>query len=458
MIELGVIDLSAEGRRGVAALIEKWSWGSPDNRVSVPQISVSLLSPEEVRFNGSLDAYVIGPDLIGCDAAFVSTLRQQLPEKVLLCVLDSRSYSFSVVEQLGRLGVDDVLMDSATSDEFFRRLVLLQRRMSSKKRGVVTIVSGARGGVGVTFVAASVGEGLIDSGRRVCLVDCDVTSQDLTRFLGVSPYVNEPLRVLLDQQRVVTSESVLECVRSVWSDEPLLHCVSPAAGGDEALYGHAKVARAFLSVLESLALHFDEVIVDSSTLPASTLGVLYQAAERAIFVANRDPSGAYANRQALAVISGYLRPGVPLDVVVNDNSCATAPLSLLMRDVFIAPGRSGRRIVIPRSVRATRWPCGGYTPYQFLTRPIDQLLAPREGALSSSDRSLLDRVTALLREGLVARWMKGCFKWMRRKSSLRERGSVSSELEGGRAYPILIGSALPSVGEGQLVSKPMLVS
>lgn len=458
MIELGIIDLSAEGRRGVAALIEKWSWGSPDNRVSVPQISVSLLSPEEVRFNGSLDAYVIGPDLIGCDAAFVATLRQQLPEKVLLCVLDSRTYSFSVVEQLGRLGVDDVLMDSATSDEFFRRLVLLQRRMSLKKRGTITIVSGARGGVGVTFIAASVGEGLIDAGRRVCLVDCDVTSQDLTRFLGVSPHVNEPLRVLLDQQRVITSESVLECVRSVWSNEPLLHCVCPAAGGDEGLYANTKVARAFLSVLESLATHFDELVVDSSTLPASTLGALYQAAQRVVFVANRDPAAAYANRQALAVISGYLRPGVPLDVVVNDNSCATAPLSLLMRDVFITPGRSGRRIVIPRSVRATRWPCGGYTPYQFLTRQIEQLLAPREGVLDSSERSLLYRAVALLREGLLTRLTKWCFGWMGRKSAVRESGSKPSELEGGRTYPILIGSALPSVGEGQLVSKPMLVS
>ena len=140
MIELGIVDLSADGRRRLSSLIERWSWKAPDSRVSVPRLSQHLLSPEEVRFHGSLDVIVVGPELVGCDAAFVNNLRQQIPDKILLCVLDSRTYSFGLVEQLGRLGVDDVLVDTATSDEFFRRILLLQRRVQNKKRGRLAVV------------------------------------------------------------------------------------------------------------------------------------------------------------------------------------------------------------------------------------------------------------------------------------------------------------------------------
>ena len=62
MIELGLVDLSADGRRRLSTLVEKWSWAPPDARVSVPRLSLHLLSPEEVRFHGNLDVCIIGPD------------------------------------------------------------------------------------------------------------------------------------------------------------------------------------------------------------------------------------------------------------------------------------------------------------------------------------------------------------------------------------------------------------
>jgi MinD-like ATPase involved in chromosome partitioning or flagellar assembly len=458
MIELGVIDLSAEGRRRVAALIEKWSWVSPDSRAAVPHCSVSLLSPEEVRFNGSFDVYVVGPDLIGCDAAFLATIRRQIPNKILLCVLDARTYSFSVIEQLGRLGVDDVLMESATSDEFFRRLILLERRMRSKSRGVLSVVSGARGGVGVTFVAAAMVESLASKGRKVCVVDCDILSQDLTRSLKVSPHVSEGLRLFLDQQRVVTSESALECAQQIWSDEHACYCVPPPSSGDLTVYTTPKAARVIKSFLDALLLHFDDVIVDSSSLPATALNALYQGAERVVFVANRDPAGAFANRQALTVISGYLGPEATIAIVLNDNSVASASTSLLLREVLVAPGRDPRRILLPRSVRAARWPCSGSTPFKFLVRPFEALT-------SKPDAQVLHDSP----EWKAALWRRliGVFKLRAQAGEIRsgrKRGASVDALEGsvsargGERYPMLLGQAPPPVDEGQLVSKPMLVT
>jgi MinD-like ATPase involved in chromosome partitioning or flagellar assembly len=402
--------------------------------------------------------YVVGPELIGADAAFLATIRRQIPHKILLCVLDNRTYSFSVIEQLGRFGVDDVLMDSATSDEFFRRLILLERRIHSKARGTLSVVSGARGGIGVTFVTAGMVESLVSNGRKVCVIDCDLVSQDLTRSLKVTPHVSEGLRLLLDQQRAITSESALECAQQVWSDERDCCCVPPPAGGDPSVYTTPRVTRSLKSFLDTLLLHFDDVLVDSGKLPSSALFGLYQSADRIVFVANRDPAGAFANRQALSVISGYLSQNAAIDIVLNDNSVASASPQLLLREVLVVPGREGVMMVLPRSVRAAHWSCSGSTPYKFLVRPFE-LLTSKKGS------SALHRSTAW--RAALWEWLRGALKLRYRADDTRSEGKKRARvdaLEGALSkreivrYPMLLGSDPPPLDDGQLVSKPMLVT
>lgn len=451
MIELGIIDLSADARRRIASLIEQWTWVSPDSRASLPRVSVNLLSPEETRFNGSLDVCVIGPELIGSDAAFIQTIRKQLPGKLILCILSEQIYSFGLVEQLGRLGVDDVLMDTASADEFFRRLVLLQRRLSDKKKGRLVVVGAARGGVGVTFVAAGIAEGYLSKNKRTCIVDCDVISQDLTRFLQVRPHVSEALRLLLDQQRVVTVETVAECAQPVWSDEPNIACVPPAAGQDETVCATPRASRAFVAVLEALQVQYDIVVVDLASLPNLAAGALYQVADEVVFVANRDPAGAFAHRQALLHISGYLRPDAALTTVINDNSLVAASLGIIRNEALAVPGRVVNEVVIPRNPKAGRWPCSGCTPYQFLNRNFNQLLDERVGeAAPVTPRrawfaTVMARVCAL----------REVFRLRRRESPVM-------------STPVPLHPQAPSfpelgyqgglLEEGALVSKPVLLS
>lgn len=457
MIELGIVDLSADGRRKLSAMIERWSWKAPDARVSVPRLSLHLLSPEEVRFHGSLDVVVIGPELVGCDAAFVNNVRQQIPDKILLCVLDSRTYSFGLVEQLGRLGVDDVLVDTATSDEFFRRILLLQRRVQHKKRGRLAVVDSARGGVGRTFLTAAIAEGWFTKGQRVCVVDCDVLSQDLTRFLQVRPHVNESLRLLVDQQRVVTSETVHECVRSVWLDEPRFACVAPAAGGDEALFSSPHTQRGFIAVIEALLLAYDRVVVDTSGLVSAARNALFQVCDDLFFVVNRDASAAYANRQALSLIAGFLRPDAKLTTLLNDNGVGSAPIALLKDQVVVIAGRPMSYVTVPRSAHAAAWVCSGYTPYRFLRRSLQPILTAVDGGAA--------KVSPLVRAcGAAVGWMFAIVKrvalalgvrWGKksRESASKEPWGVQPTLA---ANPLLsLGHAIPD--DGSLVSKPVLL-
>jgi hypothetical protein len=456
MIELGIVDLSADGRRRLAALIERWSWAPPDSRVSVPRLSIHLLSPEEVRFHGSLDVCVVGPELVGCDAAFINNLRQQLPEKILLCVLDSRTYSFGLVEQLGRLGVDDVLMDSASSDEFFRRILLLQRRVQTKKKGRLVIVDSARGGVGRTFITAAVAEGWFAQGQRVCVVDCDVVSQDLTRFLQVRPHVNEALRVLVDQQRVITSETVAECVKQVWLDEPRFVCVAPPAGGDEALFAAQHVQRGFVAVLEALLLQYDRVVVDTSGLISACRNALFQLCDDLFFVVNRDASAAFANRQALSLISGFLRPGATLTTFLNDNGVGSASLSLLKNQVVVIAGRPISYVTVPRSMQAAAWVCSGYTPYRFLRRNLQGVLSSSEDVRERS--SLLNALRKLL-SGVSDLFVKiGSMVGIGWGKSRRESASKEAwGAQGTLARSDVLSLEHDMSDEGMLVSKPVLL-
>jgi len=456
MIELGIIDLSADGRRRIASLIEKWTWVSPDSRASTPRVSLSLLSPEEIRFNGALDVCIIGPELIGCDAAFINSVRQQLPGKLIVCVLTQEVYSFGLIEQLGRLGVDDVILDTASADEFFRRLVLLQRRLRNKDKGKLIVVGSSRGGVGCTFVAASLAEGYLSSGKRACVLDCDVISQDLTRFLQVRPHVSESLRLLIDQQRVVTSETVAECCIPVWKEEPNLVCVPPAAGQDESIFASPRATRALAAILEALQTLHDVIVVDAAALPALAINALYQICDEAVLVTNRDPAGAFAHRQALLLISGCVRPDAQVTVVINDNSVATASVAALRSDALSIPGRLVRHIVIPKSTHASRWPCSGATPYQFLDRVVDRLLEDdSKGHDATSPHGL----------GRYRRWCATTYArvaaMMGRRRSGKKNGlseEVADPNPTDRSVFPALGFTECELGEDELVSKPVLIT
>lgn len=450
MIELGIIDLSAEGRRRVATLIEKWGWATPDAKLSPPRLSISLLSPEEVRFHGSLDLCVIGPELITADAAYIHTVRQQLPGKLILCIVDSATYSYGLVEQLGRLGVDDVLLDSASSEEFFRRIVLLQRRVRDREKAAVLVVSGSRGGVGTTFVTAALAEASLAKGRKTCVVDCDIRSQDLSRFFQVRPCVSEAVRLLIDQQRIVTSEVIKECACQVWKDEEKLVCIPPPAGGDEAIFASPKAARAFVHFIEGAQSVYETIIVDSARLPSTVMQSLYQIADHGILVVNRDPSGAFASRQSLAFLAGCVPVDARISTVVNDNSVVGMPLPLMRKEVLVTPGKVAREVFIPRLPRAAAWPCSGYTPYQFLSRQFDQLLSGDDIA-SSLRRSAWARVAtgiAWAHSRVVGRSWRGRKKRRRDEDEVPQKPVTYPELE----FAGSLGA------EDDLVSKPVVLA
>jgi hypothetical protein len=174
-------------------------------------------------------------------------------------------------------------------------------------------------------------------------------------------------------------------------------------------------------------------------------------------VVNRDASAAYANRQALSLIAGFLRPDAKLTTLLNDNGVGSASVALLKDQVVVIAGRSMSYVTVPRSAQAAAWVCSGYTPYRFLRRSLQTILTAVDGGPAKASYLLsaggvvvgwLSAVAKRLSLALGWRWGKKS-----RESASKEPWGVQPTLA---SNPLLsIGHAIPD--DGALVSKPVLL-
>jgi hypothetical protein len=210
-------------------------------------------------------------------------------------------------------------------------------------------------------------------------------------------------------------------------------------------------------VLDALRLQFDEVVVDASALLRVTQQALVGIADNVIFVMNRDASGAYANRQALALLSGALALDSKPTVLINHTGSAAAPLEMLKREVVCVPGREIATIALPFSPKAARWPCSGRTAYYDLRRHLRPLVEVSDSVAAGFVRT-------------ASEWLRACFqRAMPREKLVQDgvyRGDGERQVYSGEARlsarspaatsPIR-GFLEGSLQDEKLVSKPMLV-
>jgi hypothetical protein len=184
--------------------------------------------------------------------------------------------------------------------------------------------------------------------------------------------------------------------------------MSPPVTSDETIFASLQSCRTFISVLEVLQTRNDVVIVDAAPLIAGVRHALYGLADQIVFVASRDPSGAFANRQALSVISGYLKPECKLTTVVNGLARASAPISIIRDQVVQVEGRAGKPLILPYVARAARWPCSGATPYRYVRRTLSPLFYSEESVGLCSTASAVKRSGQNFQRFLRA--VKGLFR------------------------------------------------
>jgi MinD-like ATPase involved in chromosome partitioning or flagellar assembly len=364
MLKLVVVDVRAESRNRIVHELNEYLSSELSEQTLLPRITIKPLSPQELKFHSAPDLCIIGEELVVREIQQVSQIRKLLPEIPLVARLEAQAENLTLIEQLAGLGVDDTFSEQMGPREFFKRIILLARKRKREGSGQVILVDSAKGGLGVTSLVAALGEALLQSGKKVALLDFDSDSQDLSRFLRARPYVNEMLQLLLEQSRPVTEEFVSQCLVRVWDDEPNLLCMPPAPESDELLSNQTTHARTLISVLEILDDTFDVVIVDSGGARGALLRTLYRVADKVISVISSDPSSLYACAERVGRLRGLMSAQARLICVENGISRSGLSSEILKRE-FVAASKLDEHEwwngQIPYCEQALRWPGSGST-------------------------------------------------------------------------------------------------
>lgn len=366
MINLFIVELSAEARTKIVEEINGY-FSSDLNLLSfLPRINVRPLSLDELKFNSAPDIILVGEEVVKGDLSEISKIRRLFPTAAILVRITSGFDSLPVIEQLARLGADDVIKPSTQPEEFLKKLILLSRNGSKTKSGKLIVVEGGKGGVGVTSIACGFAEALVSFGKKVCLVDLDFETQDLSRFLQARPFVNENLSLLFSGQRPIIQEAVEHCINQVWADSDSLFVMSPPADCDELYDSKSSCARSLISVLEVLDSMFDVVIVDSSSSRGAMRKSLCRVADDLIFVASNDAASLFSSVDRLSKAISDLSPGCKVVVVENRVALGGLPSKMLFQELTRAskiPIDEISSTSVSYSKSGSTWPGSGGTLY-----------------------------------------------------------------------------------------------
>ncbi len=382
MLRIVVVDQSAEARGSLTRLVTSAFETSDAELTLLPQISLKSLTFDELRFHGAADIVILGPELVQRDLTLIGSVHKLLPATPLVVRVPDTLTKLTIIEQVARFGADDIWLPTVTAGEVLRKIIILSRRSRVTKSGKLIIIDSGKGGIGVTSLTAALGESLALHGKKTVLIDCDVDSQNLTRFLQVRPCINENLQQLVDGQRPLTQEGVEQCVSQVWGDFPNLFCLAPVLDAEKLMAGTGASVRLFLSVLEILDSLYDCVVVDVGVARGALLRTLYRVADSVIFPVGSDPATLFVASDRIARATSHIAPDAEMKVVYLNTDGGNLKPKVVHEELLRATRLQGSQlavVTVPYDASARRWPASGTTLYgcggRALKKSIDQLLA-----------------------------------------------------------------------------------
>ena len=364
MLNIIVVDRSAGARTRLVSLLHQALEQRARHAEILPRVSIKPLSREELQFHQAPEICLIGEELISEELTEVARIRKLLPDTAIIVHTQKTIRDLGTIEQLARLGADDVLSAEVGTDELVKRIVLLSRKTPKNKTGQLIIVDSGKGGSGVTTIAAALGELLLAKDKRVVLLDGDTQTQDLSRFLQVRPFINENLALLFSKSRPVTQEFVDECAQPVWIDTQGFFCIPALPDSDDLFDPTRNHSKTLLGILEVLDSRFDVVIVDVGSFRGQLLRTLYRVADRVVFLVGNDPASLHASADKLNQISSWIDAETEITVVENAPTRSGLTEKLLRIEFSRAAKLDSSKWFskpIPFCKQGQRWPGSGNT-------------------------------------------------------------------------------------------------
>ncbi|MEZ4753893.1 MAG: AAA family ATPase [Bdellovibrionota bacterium] len=403
MLRVYVVDASAEGRNKIIKILGDLLENNPQNEEYIPPVSIKPLAKQELKFNESPDICIVGQELLSEDLAELGKIKKIFPNASHLAFISEVHNNLADIEHLARMGADDVFTDDLDAYQLLKRIVLLSRKSSRDKSGKLILLDSGKGGMGVTSIAAGLGEALSYYGRRTLLIDFDLETQDLSRFMHARPYVNENLQSLLTKNRPVTQEFVEQCYTQIWEDHDLLFHLAPPPDTDIFYDPRSGGVRLLLSILEILDKSFDCIIVDIGSVRGTFKRTLYRLADSVVYLINNDPASLYASVDQLSRALGWMAPDAQLKVLENSPSPFGLGSKLLRKEFLRAVKLDESQVfetAIPHCKQARRWPGSGASLFSQgkdqVRRVLDDLLTELKLVETSKTLSSAETVAIAL--------------------------------------------------------------
>lgn len=375
MLQLIVIESTAEGRNSIVKQITGYLQTEIPGLEMVPRLSINPLSIEEVKYSPEPNICIIGEDIATKNPAAIRSLKESWANTATVVQVADYVKNITALESLARMGVDDTISTKISPAEFLGKLLILSQRKKTKKQGKLILVESGKGGMGVTSIVAGLGESMSQQGKKVLMLDFDLDTQDLSRYLQARPYVNENLHNLFFNNVAITKESVEECLVPVWYDSDLLYCMPPCSSAEKFLNQHTKNARTLIGMFEVLDEIFDVIIVDPGCLRGSLLSTLYRLSDEVLFIINNDPATLYPSVSKYRKIKELLSLNV--DPIIIDNASKRGGLSSnLLHTEFNRASGCSENIwndkKLPFCTMASRWPGSKVSMYSLGGRKIQK--------------------------------------------------------------------------------------
>ena len=369
MFKLVVIGTTSESRTAVVDHLQSLLQLEVEDQACLPPIDLQSCDSSELKFQSAPDLAIFTEEYYSQRSAEIFRITKQFTQTVFYCYVGQFPAALSLLEQLARLGIQDTIGAYTSKAEFSRKLILLSARCGQRRSGKLILVEGAKGGVGVTSLVASLATVANKSGIRTVVVDLDFSSQDLSRFLYSQPFINENLGLIFNSSRPVTEVSVRECLANVWGKTNSFLCMSPYADLDSRPSEVRHYCSVYFKLLKLLDAQFDLVIVDAGSSSGEVLKLFRRVADRVIFVLRPEVSAIYSAVQTLRDLNFYL--GVndpPLCVFISPNSSAIKRYASLLQEVSEVAGiteTAWSSAVIPFENEFSDWPLSGRSIYEY---------------------------------------------------------------------------------------------
>lgn len=387
MLHIAAIEIHAAGRHELVKKLNALVEAAGSSPHLIPPISIRPVAPEEAAFVHAPEVVIAGPVLCEESPDSLRRFRSLFPDAYLIGILNEHTDQLGRAEALASRGVDELLSVLITPVQFLQRIIVLNRSLASSRRGKLILVDGAKGGVGATSIAAGIGETLATFGHSTALVDLDSDTQDLSRFLGARPYLNDTLQLILNQQSPLTKENVAQALVRVGDEASPFSIVPPAMTPYATLSPTTSSGKSFLAFLQMVDSEYDYTIVDLANAGPDLRLSLLRGADKVVIVVNGAPSTLHGAAQKIVTIKTIHGDFSRLHLFENA-SPHSLPSSLLRSELAKMTGISTNEWIenaIPHSRPVAYWPGSFSTPASIGCRRTRQALFCAVKTITDSD-------------------------------------------------------------------------